>query len=269
MHWQTATSTLLHSVTTSARVGLATDVDGTISPIVDHPDAAQVTPRSRALLDALRSRLALVAVISGRAAADVRDRVGVPGLVYVGNHGLEWWADGRIEIAPGAAAFRPALEAALDAIRAEQVPGIVVEDKGATVSVHYRQTADPAAVSARLAPVLQDIVSGHGLRLFQGRMVFEIRPPVDVNKGSAFYDLIIRYRLDAALYLGDDATDADALRMARRLREDGVCYAVGVGVESENMPPAVRKSADLLASGIQDVEAFLSWLLNACSASST
>jgi trehalose 6-phosphate phosphatase len=269
MHWQTATSTLLQPVVSGARVGLVTDVDGTISPIVDHPDAAQVTPRSRALLADLRPHLALVAVISGRAAADVRERVGLPDLVYVGNHGLEWWAGGRIEIAPEAAVFRPALEAALDAVRADLVPGMLVEDKGATLSVHYRQTADPAAVSARLAPVFEALARQHGLRLFKGRMVFEIRPPIDVNKGSAFRDLITRYRLDAALYLGDDTTDVDALRMARRLREEGVCAAVGLGVESANMPPAVRDSADLLVSGIQDVEAFLSWLLNERSASST
>jgi len=269
MHWQSATSTLLQSVISGARVGLVTDVDGTISPIVDHPDAAQVTPRSRALLADLQSHLALVAVISGRAAADVRERVGIPDLVYVGNHGLEWWAGGRIEIAPEAAAFRPALEAALDAVRAEQVPGMLVEDKGATISVHYRQTADPAAVHARLGPVFEDLAGQHGLKLFQGRMVFEIRPPVDVNKGSAFHHLVARHNLDAALYLGDDTTDVDALRMARHLRETGACYAVGLGVESANMPPAVRDNADLLASGVQDVESFLSWLLSACSASST
>lgn len=269
MYWQAATSTLLGPVVSSARVGLVTDVDGTISPIVNHPDAAQVTPRSRALLADLRSHLALVAVISGRAAADVRERVGIPGLVYVGNHGLEWWAGERIEIAPEAAAFRPALEAALDAIRGEQGPGMLVEDKGATLSVHYRQTADPAAVSARLAPVLANLAGQHGLKLFQGRMVFEIRPPVDVNKGSAFQHLIARHNLDAALYLGDDTTDVDALRAARRLREEATCYAVGLGVESAHMPPAVRDHADLLLAGVQDVEAFLSWLLIARSASST
>ena len=81
MYWQAATSTLLEPVVSSARVGLVTDVDGTISPIVNHPDAAQVTPRSRALLADLRSHLALVAVISGRSAADVGARGGIRGLV--------------------------------------------------------------------------------------------------------------------------------------------------------------------------------------------
>ncbi|MBN1966657.1 MAG: trehalose-phosphatase [Anaerolineae bacterium] len=269
MHWRQATSTALAALVRRDRLGLVTDVDGTISPIVSHPDAAQVTPGCREVLEALVPHLALVAVISGRAVADVRERVGLPGLVYVGNHGLDWWADGAIHIAPEASAARPALEAALDDVRARQVPGMLVEDKGATLSIHYRQTADPPAVAVNFTPLIEQIAARHGLKLFQGRMVFELRPAVAVNKGSAFLHLITQYRLDGALYLGDDTTDVDALRAARRLRQDGTCDALGLGVESDDMPAAVRESADLLVSGVQDVESFLSWLLHARSASSS
>jgi trehalose-phosphatase len=100
-------------------------------------------------------------------------------------------------------------------------------------------------------------------------MVFELRPPIQSNKGTAFYHLVQQYRLDAAVYLGDDTTDADALRMARQLRQAGTCYALGLGVASDHTPSVVRDSADLMINGVQDVEAFLSWLLNACMASST
>ncbi len=269
MYWQTATTTLLQPVIRRDRLGLVTDVDGTISQIVDQPDAAQVTPRSRELLHALQAHLALVAVVSGRGVADVRRMVGLPELTYIGNHGLEWWRDGRIEIAPGAAAFRPALEAAIDALRGHTMPGMIVEDKTATISVHYRQTADPTAAAATLAPVLERIAAEQQLSLFQGRMIFELRPPVDTNKGSAFRLLVERHHLDAALYLGDDTTDVDALRMARELRRTTPCYALGLGVESGHMPPAVHENADLLIAGVQDVEVFLAWLLSAVSASST
>ncbi len=269
MHWKNATNTTLRRLLQADRLGLVTDVDGTISPIVEHPDDAQITPRSRELLAALGERLALVAVISGRAVADVRDRVGLPQLTYAGNHGLEWWQDGDIRLAPAAAEYRPALEAVLAALADHVVPGLQLEDKGATVSVHYRRTARPDQVAAELGPLLAGLSDQHGLRLFQGRMVFELRPPIDINKGSAFRQMIEANRLDGAVYLGDDTTDVDALRAARALREAGTCYALGLGVESDDMPAPVRAHADLLLAGIQDVESFFSWLLSEASASST
>jgi trehalose 6-phosphate phosphatase len=263
MRWQEATSTTLKTLAGKDRIGLITDVDGTISPIVPDPDAAQVTPRSRELLRQLHDHLALTAVITGRAAADVQARVGLPELVYVGNHGMERWENGRVEVMPEVAAFRPAIEAALAEVRPHLQPGMFFEDKGATVSVHYRQAADPPQITAALTPIMEQIAARHGLGFFSGRMVFEIRPPIDANKGTAFRYLVETHRLDGALYLGDDTTDVDALRAARELREGGRCYALAVGVESEGMPPAVREHADLLAAGIPGVEDFLEWLLNA------
>lgn len=260
---------LLQPVLHAGRLGVITDVDGTISPIVDDPAAAQVTPRNRALLAALAERLPLVAVISGRAAADVQARVGLPGLVYVGNHGLERWQDGTVHLTPEAATYRPALEAAIADTAALGLPGMQVEDKGATVSVHYRRTPDPVAAEATLRPALDGITATHGLKLFAGRMVFELRPPIDVHKGTAFHQLITEYRLDAALYLGDDTTDIDALRMARTLREQATCYAIGLGVDSAGTPPSVLDSADVGVDGVSGVESFFAWLLDAASASAT
>jgi trehalose 6-phosphate phosphatase len=260
MHWKS--STLLTKLVSYPRLGLVTDVDGTISPIVDQPDAAQVTPRCHELLRGLQRHLALVAVISGRAAHDVQVMVDLAGVQVIGNHGLEWWQDGHVEIAPAAAAYRPALEAAAAAVHNHLVPGMFVEDKGATLSIHYRQTADPLASAERLAALLPEIAREHNLKVFRGNMIFELRPPVGIDKGSAFRQLVETHRLNAAVYLGDDTTDVDALRMARRLRDSGTCYALGLGVESDHMPPALRDHADLLLSGVQDVETFLAWLLN-------
>lgn len=269
MHWQDAIDTTLQTLLEQSRVGVVTDVDGTISPIVPHPDDAQVTPRNRELLAALQDVLPLVAVVSGRAAVDIHERVGIPGLVYVGNHGLDTWAGGDVQIAPEARAYRDALETVRDDLQSQIWPGMQVEDKGATLSIHYRRADDPAAAAAHFEPIIQRLTDAHDLRLHQGRMVFEVRPPVDVNKGSAFRQLIERYNLTGAVYLGDDTTDADALRAARDLRAKGACYALALGVESDDTPAPVRDNADLMLSGIQDVSAFFSWLLMACSASST
>jgi trehalose 6-phosphate phosphatase len=263
MRWQEATSTMLKTLVGKDRIGLITDVDGTISPIVPDPDAARVTPRSRELLHQLHDHLALVAVITGRATADVQSMVGLPDLVYIGNHGMERWEDGRVEVMPEVAAFRPAIEAALAEARHHHQPGMIFQDKGATVSVHYRKVADPQRIKTGLVPVLEEIAARHGLESFSGRMVFEIRPPIEANKGTAFRYLVESYRLEGALYLGDDTTDVDAMQAARDLREGGQCYALAVGVESEGTPPTVRENADLLAAGVPGVEAFLEWLLGA------
>lgn len=243
------------------RKGLITDVDGTISPIVSVPDAAQVTPRSRELLQDLQPYLDLVAVISGRAAVDVQTRVGVAGVVYVGNHGLERWHDGRVIVPPEVKAYRPALESVLNALQPHAESGMLLEDKGVTLSVHYRNTDDPPAVANRLRPVIHRIGEQYGVRIFEGRMVFEVRPPLDTNKGSAFRALAQEYRLDAALYLGDDTTDVDALKAARALREAGACRAYGIGVKAQETPASVLANADLVVEGVSGVEDFLSSLL--------
>ncbi len=269
MYWQDAQSTSLKTLFNYTRIGLITDMDGTISPIVPRPDDALPTKRNRDLLHQLHQHLALVAVISGRAAADVRQRVNLPELVYVGNHGLERWHDGDVVAAPEVEPYIAALAAARAVVERIAPEGMWVEDKRATLSVHYRAAADPTAVTAEYGPLMQQIADDNGLHLFPGRMIFELRPPLDVNKGTAFATLVDQYALDAAVFVGDDTTDADAMRVARALRHDGRCYSLAVAVESDDMPAVVAESADLLTSGVNDVESFFSWLLMAASASST
>ena len=282
MHWNEATSTLLVQLIEGQRLGVVTDLDGTISPIVPLPDPAhgtgplnggpQITPRSRELLAALANRLPLVAVVSGRAVADLRARVGLNGIAYVGNHGIEQWRDGRSEIAQEARKFRTAMVEALrelhDLQHTVRVDGLFVEDKRITVTVHYRSAPDPAEAAELVGPAVEAIAKRYGLRVFYGRKVFELRPPLDIDKGTTLRRLVEEHALDAVVYIGDDVTDVDALRAARELRAENVCYALGVGVESDEVSPSLLETADVLASGVADVEAFLAWLLNARSASS-
>jgi trehalose 6-phosphate phosphatase len=252
-----------------SRRGLITDVDGTISPIVDHPQAAQVTPASKQALVQLVDQLELVAVVSGRAAPDVQARVGVPGVVYVGNHGMERWRDGEVEIPEAVRKFRPAMQSVFDVLSAGAFEGVIVEDKDATLSVHYRQAANPDEALLRLRPMIHDASEPYGLRVYEGRMLFEIRPPIDMDKGSALHTLINEYELDAAIYIGDDTTDVDALRVAKQQREQGQCYAFGIGVRAAETPQSVLDTADFVLDGVEGVELFLSTLLMAASASSS
>lgn len=268
MYWKNAKDELFEAIN-KPRFGLITDVDGTISPIVDVPDEARITPRNLDLLANLGTHLTLTAVISGRSAEDVHQRVSLPGLVYVGNHGMESWQDGKVIVSPRAAAYREALSAAVPEIKSVLVDGMRFEDKGATLSVHYRQTSEPEKVAAKLIPTMQGIAEKHGLHLTQGRMVFEFRPPVEIDKGTAFAELVKSHRLEAAFYLGDDTTDVAAFITARQLREMGECLAYGLGVESQGTPQAVLTEADFLVQEVAGVESFLDWLSSACMASST
>jgi len=265
MKWQDAQETLLKQWLTYERCGLITDMDGTLSPIVPKPDDAYPTDKNRDLLRQLNEKIALVAAVSGRAADDLYKRIQLDELVYAGNHGLERWRDGKVVVAPDVQPYRPAIEKALFDVQQHLSEGMMVEDKGATLSIHYRNTADPQAEVERLEPIMQAIGDQHQLKIYQGRMIFEVRPPIEINKGTVFRDLIAEHQLDAAIFIGDDTTDADALKMAKKLREAGDCYAFGVGVWSDDVPSLVVESSDMLVAGVSGVEDFLAWMVESAS----
>lgn len=270
MHWKDATDTLLAPLLSQDRLGIITDFDGTLSPIVNDPDAAAIHPHSKELLTALAPRLALLAVVSGRGAPAIHRMTGIEDAVYVGNHGMERWVDGDIVTPEAVAAYRPNLEGVLALLEPHMEGGMHIEDKGATASVHYRRTDDPAATAERLRPVLEHITQQHDIALHSGKMVYELRPPLKQDKGTAFRSLVDEFKLTGALFLGDDVTDVAALQAAGELREAGTVYAVGVGVRhDDDTPQAILDHSDVLADGVEDVPRLLAWMSNALSASST
>lgn len=260
-NWIDVRTTTLKKLVTQNRMGLITDMDGTISPIVANPEDAVVTPRNYELLQQLRKKLTLVSVVSGRTVRSVTSRLSLPGIVYIGNHGLERCVDGQVRHSFNIDRFRPMLKASAEELQQIPLDNIQVEDKGATVTLHYRQTEDTQQTRDQLLPVVQKIAARHNLEYFEGRMIFELCPPVEANKGSAFEELVHEFSLDSAIYVGDDTTDINALKMAQQLRLERTCFAIGVGVISENSPAGLIKEADLLASGVPDVENLFTWIL--------
>ncbi|MGH2485470.1 MAG: trehalose-phosphatase [Ktedonobacterales bacterium] len=256
----------LRRVLEVAPVGLFTDVDGTISAIAPTPDAAILLPGVRELLTKATRRFALVAAVSGRSAPDARRLVGVPDMLYIGNHGMESIAPGANEpvVIPTAAPYVPAVNAALAAVEqrlAGRFPGLLVERKGPTGSVHVRQTADPEAAERAVDDVLREVALPAGLRLTRGKMVIEVRPPVDVDKGQALTAQIRAHALAGALYLGDDRTDVDAFHALRRLEETGECRGVGVAVLQDESPPDLARAADVSLAGVARAPELLRRLL--------
>ena len=219
------------------RAALCLDVDGVLAPIVARPEDARAPEETRAELTRLAARYALVAAISGRTSDEARRIVGVPGLVYVGSHGLE--------LSPDAERWRVALQIFLAGV---EWP---VENKGLTASFHYRTAPGEAAAKARLDEVAARAEQA-GLRARFGRKVLEILPPIEADKGTAVRQLLSERDLTRALYAGDDTTDLDGFAAL-----DGLELGVRVAVASAEGPPELRERADVV---VDDPRAFLELL---------
>jgi trehalose 6-phosphate phosphatase len=232
----------------TGRGGLVTDIDGTISPIVARPEDARVLPVAREALRRLRDRLAVVAVVSGRSAADARAMVDLDGLVYIGNHGFEVWAGDHTEVLGRARAWVPRIAATLDEVTRQLDPalgdGVLFENKGPTASVHYRLAPDPDGARRRLLDLLAAPALAHGVRLVEGRRVINLVPRLGMSKGSAVRWLVREHALHTLVYLGDDVTDTHAFRALRRLRRSNRVQGLAVGVVGPETPASVRRLAD-------------------------
>lgn len=238
--------------------GLLTDIDGTISLIASTPDAARVSAPAREALRLLARQLDLVAVISGRAAADAAALVGLPELIYIGNHGLEVAEAGVVQPVPEATAYIPLIDEVLRAAQKRiTLTGVLFENKGVTAAVHYRLAAQPAQAEQQIGAILYELSAQHGLMLTPGRLVWELRPPLASDKGTAARRLVAEYALCSVIFLGDDRTDADAFRALRELRAQGVCATLNVGVAAAETPAVVRELADVMVEGVVGVEQLL------------
>lgn len=233
------------------RVLVFLDFDGTLAPICDRPFAVEPVPGVRELLHALNTHpRSAAAVVSGRELDDLVPRVGVPGLAYAGNHGLEITGPELDFRHPEAVEWRSHLAALVAELSAavSGIPGAWVQDKGLSASVHFRQT-DPGRI-----PEVEAIVrrlhepSRDRFVLRPGKMVLEVRPAVDWNKGRAIEWLTPRLGGGLPVFVGDDQTDEDGFRAA----------AAGLTVlAGPPRPTAARYRVD----GPQQVAELLRWVV--------
>ena len=228
-------ATLLERLAEDPRAAaLLLDVDGTLAPIVAAPELAVVPESTRAELQRLAARYALVACVSGRPSEDAARLVGVDGIRYVGEHGLE--------LHPEADEWSRRLDEFAATVDWPTEPG-----KRLTRAFHYRGAEDEEAAVAFLRGVAERALDA-GLRPRWGRKVLEIRPPLAADKGTAVRGLLDSSGLNRALYAGDDDTDLDAFRSM-----DGLEVAVRVAVVSEEAPTDLGLAADLLVGGTEEL----------------
>lgn len=230
---------------------LALDFDGTLAPIVPHPDHAQLAEGARTAIERLLKRPDTdVAFVSGRSLDDLRDRCGLDGAYYAGNHGLQIDGPGVHETRQEALARRPAIRDFARRLQARLAnePAVYFEDKDLSLSVHYRTFTDDAE-EARLRGIVESEFAraGEGIRLTYGKKVVEVRPDVTWHKGSATLFLIesverARNSQVFPLFIGDDRTDEDAFEA---IRSKGAGIVVGT--------PEYESAATACLSSIDDV----------------
>ncbi len=212
------------------------DFDGTLAPIALTPESAELPRETRSFLEALAARpqKVKVAVISGRSLHDVRQKVGVPGIIYSGNHGFELEGP-KMRFATSLmkeyARLMRKIERELERSVA-RIDGVRIENKGVSVSVHYRQVAIDrrGEVSAAAQEVLRPYAEKGNVRVRGGKMVVEVVPGKGWDKGRIVLWLLSREvfaadgREPAVFYFGDDETDEDAFAA---LHGKGVTVLVG------------------------------------------
>jgi trehalose 6-phosphate phosphatase len=208
-----------------SRVLLAFDFDGTLAPIVVDPAAAQLRARTRELL-VRTAALYPTVVISGRTRADTEKRVaGVPVREVIGNHGAERGSEeggGASEVRR----WRQRLERALGGFT-----GVFIEDKGLSLSIHYRQSRQKKQARAAIAEVVAEIVAGgEPVRVMGGKQVVNLLPQGAPHKGVALERARARLGCDTALYVGDDQTDEDVFA----LDQPGRLLGVRVGARASS-----------------------------------
>jgi trehalose 6-phosphate phosphatase len=196
------------------------DLDGTLAPLVPRPDDTILAISLRRLLIRLQRTLSgRLAIVSGRTIAVVDRIISIPSLAIAGVHGLERrGADGRVtRVTPGAG-----LDAARRDLSAlvEQHPRILLEDKGASLALHFRMAPEMETIAATAA---ETAASGHGLELQPGKMVFEVREP-GPDKGAALAAFMTEAPFAAGrpIFVGDDVTDESAFAAAAGLGGHGI-----------------------------------------------
>jgi trehalose 6-phosphate phosphatase len=235
-HLLTAWPKVVEQIRTAKHILFLTDFDGTLTPIVEKPEDAILPDTTRNMLQMLLRQKVTIGIISGRALADLKEKVSLPGIIYAGNHGLEIDGPGLFYINPLAEDIKPffrIIRKVLD-LTVGSIRGVFVEDKGIGLSVHYRQVEEGNV--GHLKIMVERAVNVPGARgIFKvtaGKKVCEIRPAVNWDKGKAIRLLMKRLSKGGRqsgllpIYLGDDLTDEDGFKTIEKYG-NGITVYIG------------------------------------------
>ena len=239
----------------TARIALFLDYDGTLAPITRHPSETRMEDSTREALEAcVRREDTEVTIVSGRSLADLRARLPLEHVAHAANHGLEIDGPGLESfVHPDLHLFAERAHSLAGALRENDEPGVWLEEKGASLTLHYREASPDA--HARVAERAKQVITGAGFQAREALCAVEARPPTGWDKGRAvFHVLRARHGPEwpeqlGVVYAGDDETDEDAFRALQGL---AATFRVG---QAERPTFAERRVPDVAA-----VEALLRWI---------
>lgn len=228
------------------------DFDGTLSKIVPDHDKAFIDPDIKSALESLTkdSKKHLV-IISGRQLIDVKSRVGIIDSDYVGNHGLEWEVNGNYETYDLDENIYSSLEKSKYLFRdlSKDYPGVTIEDKKLSLSIHYRALLDVDQVKFKKSfyKILEGSSVVRYLNFVEGKKVIDVRPKIDWNKGRAAGMIRKKYNDQLTIAIGDDVTDEDLFKQF----PEGISIKVGLSETS---------AADYFIMDTREVARFIHFL---------
>ncbi len=233
------------------RAGLFLDFDGTLSEIVHIPSEARPVEGARRLLDTLARTYALVAVVSGRSAHQLLEWLG-PDVEIWGVHGAERTVGGAVFLSERAAPFAQLMgevrAEAASALEELDLEGVILEDKGVMLGLHFRAARDRERASSELDVLAQRLADEHGLVRAGGRLAYELRPPEEFSKAAVVLDRAREAQLEAAAFVGDDRVDLPGFDALDLLRDEGV-FTLRVAVGSNEAPAELLERADIVVPG--------------------
>ncbi|HXH34157.1 MAG TPA: trehalose-phosphatase [Plantibacter sp.] len=242
--------------------GLVMDFDGVLSRITDDPARSELLPGTERILESLAGKLSTVALLSGRPVAFLAERAAIPGVDLYGSYGLERLTAGGIDVLPEASQWKSAVRAATEELRRELdgVDGIHIEDKSLAVAIHWRRSLDHTAAEQLVGPIVERMISVHGLRREPGKCVEELRMPLDEDKGTALHRIIRSDGLRTVAYAGDDRGDLPAFTAA--LTASGYALVVDApdaAEEVSRVPGAHFASPEEFQNWLQRLDDALTW----------
>jgi trehalose 6-phosphate phosphatase len=244
---------------------IVTDIDGTISTIQSLPHEAVITRNMEDVLTKIQKKFMLLAIITGRPLSDAFKMIDIPGILYIGNHGMEYQKNNSVVTDKKILKYIPKINKLYEKLKAEpniKMSGIILENKNACLSIHYRLSENPQIARKNILQTLKNIKIVEELQIKEGKKIIEIRPPVGNDKGVIIKKIVKKYHTKKLIYLGDDITDVDAFKEINNLSNNNNFQGISIVVQSDETPEFVLNNADYYVKSVEDVKKFFNWLLS-------
>lgn len=249
-------NSLLKKILNKDPVLLLLDFDGTISSIVNDPKDAFLTKDFKRILKELTLKPLHLGIVTGRSLQDIKKRIKLKNIIYAGDHGFEIKSKGFSFKYPLALDYKKTIQEIRQKIKSHILPihGVILQQKKYSTSIHYRMVSSPdlSSLKHKVKSILTPYIKTRRVKLFPGKKVYEIKPPVEWDKGKAVEKIVTELKLKnhlsdiSPIYIGDDVTDEDAFKSVNGM--GGISIRVGKTKQSR---------AKFFLADIQEVLIFL------------